>query len=106
MAMYWSLASDLGVGQPMEFALGSCVLAVRLGEALGFSESELRAAYYQALLRFTGCSADAYIVASVVGDELPFRAEAAPRYNGHMSEMLWLHDGQGCSTMSGAWACP
>jgi response regulator RpfG family c-di-GMP phosphodiesterase/DNA-binding CsgD family transcriptional regulator len=85
-----SLASDLGVGQPMEFSLGSCVLAVRLGEALGFSESELRAAYYQALLRFTGCSADAYIVASVVGDELPFRAEATPRYNGHMSEMFGL----------------
>jgi HD-GYP domain-containing protein (c-di-GMP phosphodiesterase class II) len=83
-----SLASDLGVGQPMEYALGSCVLAVRLGEALGFSESDLRGTYYQALLRFTGCRADAYIVAAVVGDELPFRGEAAPRYNGHMPEMF------------------
>ncbi len=45
-----SLASDLGMGQPMEYALCSCVLAVRLGETLGFSESELRGTYYQALL--------------------------------------------------------
>ncbi|MGH2495654.1 MAG: HD domain-containing phosphohydrolase [Ktedonobacteraceae bacterium] len=80
-----SLASDLGVGQPMEFALGSCVLAVRLGETLGFSE-----AYYQALLRYVGCSADAYIMAAVVGDELAFRAAGAPRRNGHMSEMFAL----------------
>ncbi len=85
-----SLAADLGIGQPMEFGLGSCVLAVRLGELLGFSESELRGTYYQALLRFMGCSADAYIVAAVAGDELSFRAEALPRYNGHMSEMLGL----------------
>src|SRR5689334_16593785 len=83
-----SLASDLGVGQPMEFALGSCVLAVRLGETLGFSESDLREAYYQALLRYIGCSADAYIMAAVVGDELALRAEAAPRRNGHMSEVF------------------
>ena len=33
-----SLATDLGMGQPLEFALRSCVLAVRLGEALQFSE--------------------------------------------------------------------
>ena len=29
-----SLATDLGMGQPLEFALRSCVLAVRLGDAL------------------------------------------------------------------------
>jgi hypothetical protein len=48
-----SLASDLGMGQPMEYALCSCVLAVRLGETLGFSET-----YYQALLRYIGCNAE------------------------------------------------
>jgi len=53
-----SLASDLGMGQPMEYALCSCVLAVRLGETLGFSESELRETYYQALLRYIGCNAE------------------------------------------------
>jgi len=41
-----SLATDLGMGQPLEFALTSCVLATRLGESLGMSESELRDVYY------------------------------------------------------------
>jgi len=37
-----SLATDLAMGQPLEYALCSCVLAVRLGEMLGLSEDELR----------------------------------------------------------------
>ena len=32
-----SLAIDLGVGQPMEWVLRSCLLAVRLGDILGLS---------------------------------------------------------------------
>jgi hypothetical protein len=46
-----SLATDLAMGQPLEQALCSCVLAVRLGEALGLDEHELRDVYHQALLR-------------------------------------------------------
>jgi hypothetical protein len=46
-----SIATDLGMGQPLEFALQSCVLALRLAEQLGFSAAELRATYDQALLR-------------------------------------------------------
>src|SRR5689334_8405220 len=42
-----SLATDLAMGQPLEQALCSCVLAVRLGEALGLDERELRDVYYQ-----------------------------------------------------------
>ena len=41
-----SLATDLGVGQPMEHALRSCLLGVRLGENLGLDESELVHVYY------------------------------------------------------------
>ena len=37
-----SPATDLGMGQPLEFALSSCVLSVRLGEALGLDADELR----------------------------------------------------------------
>ena len=32
-----SLATDLGLGQPLEFALSACVLAVRLAEQSGYS---------------------------------------------------------------------
>ncbi len=35
-----SLATDLAMGQPLEYALCSCVLAVRLGEALGLTDDE------------------------------------------------------------------
>ncbi len=47
-----SLATDLGMGQPLEFALCGCILAVRLGERLGLGDEELREVYYQALLRY------------------------------------------------------
>src|SRR5216683_3591120 len=49
-----SLATDLGMGQPMEFALRTCVLAVRLGELLGLDERELRDTYYVA--QYRGCT--------------------------------------------------
>jgi hypothetical protein len=37
-----SIATDLGMGQPLEFALSSCLAAVRLGERVGLSEDDLR----------------------------------------------------------------
>jgi hypothetical protein len=36
-----SVATDFGMGQPVEFALRSCVLAMRLGEALHMSDEAL-----------------------------------------------------------------
>ena len=65
-----SLATDLGTGQPIEHALRSCVVAVRLAETIGLSDSELRDVYYLALLRFMGCTADAHVTAAVFGDEV------------------------------------
>ncbi|MBI1880526.1 MAG: LuxR family transcriptional regulator, partial [Chloroflexi bacterium] len=52
-----SIATDLGMGQPMEYAMTTCIVAVRLGEAAGLSDAELRDAYYEALLRYIGCNA-------------------------------------------------
>jgi hypothetical protein len=46
-----SMATDLGMGQPLETALSSCVVSMRLGEALGLEAGTLRIAYYYALLR-------------------------------------------------------
>lgn len=68
-----AIASDLGMGQPLEFALASCIAAMRLGEYVGLGDGELRATYYQALLRYIGCNAETYLLASVYGDELAFR---------------------------------
>jgi response regulator RpfG family c-di-GMP phosphodiesterase len=72
-----STATDLGMGQPMEYAMTTCIVAVRLGELAGLSDDDLRDAYYEALLRYIGCNADTYWLASIVGDELAMRAEIA-----------------------------
>ena len=49
-----SLASGLAVGEPMEHALRRCLIAVRLGQALGLAEDELTMVYDLALLRSIG----------------------------------------------------
>jgi HD-GYP domain-containing protein (c-di-GMP phosphodiesterase class II) len=72
-----STATDLAMGQPMEQAMASCIVAVRLGEAAGLGPQDLRDTYYQALLRYIGCNADAAWLASIVGDEIALRSEIA-----------------------------
>jgi HD-GYP domain-containing protein (c-di-GMP phosphodiesterase class II) len=68
-----SLATDLGMGQPFEFALTSCILSLRLGEALGWSDEALRECYYQSLLRYIGCNIGTRMLASLLGDEFALR---------------------------------
>src|SRR5262245_14545359 len=41
-----SIATDFGMGQPLEFALQACVVAMRLGVQLRLSDANLRATYY------------------------------------------------------------
>src|ERR1700674_2298866 len=85
-----SLATDLGMGQPLEYALCVCMLSVRLGEALGLGESELREVYYLALLRHIGCNADTYRMADLYGDELALRTDMASVDSGQTSQVLDL----------------
>jgi HD-GYP domain-containing protein (c-di-GMP phosphodiesterase class II) len=68
-----SIATDLGMGQPLEFAMRSCIASVRFGEKLGFNDDELQIIYYQALLRYIGCNAETHFIAAIFGDELAFR---------------------------------
>ncbi len=69
-----SLATDLGMGQPMEHALRTCLLAVRLGERLGLPEAALTDVYYVALLRRVGCTSDAFELGRLFGDDLAAHA--------------------------------
>jgi HD-GYP domain-containing protein (c-di-GMP phosphodiesterase class II) len=82
-----SLATDLGMGQPLEFALCACVLAMRLGDALGLGEAELRDVYYQALLRYIGCNAETHMLAAIFGDELVTRTNYATIDAGRQPEL-------------------
>ncbi len=69
-----SLASDLGVGQPMEHVLRSCLLAVAFGRDLGVPERELADVYDVSLLRRIGCMGDSREASHWFGDELAARA--------------------------------
>src|ERR1700712_1848593 len=67
--MALSLATDLGTGRPMDWALCSAALSLRLGEALGLGDAELRTVYYVALLRYIGCTADVETRVELFGDD-------------------------------------
>ena len=85
-----SIATDLGMGQPLETALRSCVVAMRLGEALNLDGETLRDVYYQALLRYIGCNADTHTLAAIFGDELALRRDFAAVDPGQPPEVLNL----------------
>src|SRR5580765_3628697 len=69
-----SLATDLGTGQPLEHALRTAVLAVRLGELAGASAEELVDTYYVALLHASGCTSNGHEAAQVFGEDIEHRA--------------------------------
>lgn len=69
-----SLATDLGMGQPVEHALRTCLLALRLGGRLGLTVDELGELYYVALLRRIGCTSDSHELGLLFGDDLAAHA--------------------------------
>src|SRR5947209_6121565 len=69
-----SLATDLGTGQPLEHALRTAVLAVRLGELAGASAQELADTYYVALLHASGCTSNGHEATQLYGDDIDHRA--------------------------------
>jgi HD-GYP domain-containing protein (c-di-GMP phosphodiesterase class II) len=69
-----SLATDLGTGQPLEHALRTAVLAVRLGDLAGASAAELVDTYYAALLHASGCTSNGHEATQVFGDDIAHRA--------------------------------
>ncbi len=71
-----SLATDLGMGQPMEHMLRQCLIALRLSDRLGLDESDRGVVYYTSLLAWVGCNVDAYEQAKWFGDEFVLKADA------------------------------
>ena len=69
-----SLATDLGTGQPLEHALRTAVLAVRLGELADASAEELRDTYYVALLHASGCTSNGHEATLLFGEDIEHRA--------------------------------
>jgi HD-GYP domain-containing protein (c-di-GMP phosphodiesterase class II) len=69
-----SIATDLGTGQPLEHAVRSAVLAVRLGELAGASADELADTYYVGLLHASGCTSNGHEAGQLFGDDIAHRA--------------------------------
>lgn len=82
-----SLATDLGTGQPLEHAMRTAVLAVRLGELAGATRQELVDTYYVALLHSSGCTSDGHEAAHIYGDDIVPRAAFALVDAGNLDEV-------------------
>jgi HD-GYP domain-containing protein (c-di-GMP phosphodiesterase class II) len=70
-----SLATDLGMGQPMEHVLRQCLISLRLAQLLGLDEADRQVVYYAALLAWVGCHVDAYEQAKWFGDDTVLKAD-------------------------------
>src|SRR4051812_47717759 len=73
--MTLAYATDLATGHSRDFALRSCVLAMRLADAARLEEGARRAVFHQALLRYIGCNADSHLLAAAWGDEIALRRD-------------------------------
>jgi HD-GYP domain-containing protein (c-di-GMP phosphodiesterase class II) len=83
-----SLATDLGIGVPLEHGLHSTVFAMRLGERLGVDSETASQTYCACLLFYVGCTADAEIAAETFGDDDALTTHATPVRFGSQPEMM------------------
>ncbi len=65
-----SLATDLGMGFPLEHGLHSALVALRLAEQLDVDHATARQVYYGCLLFYVGCTADAEVAARDFDDDI------------------------------------
>ena len=86
----FSLATDLGLGQPMEHLLRSWQIASRLGRLVGVPEEQQPALFHVAMLSWVGCVADAPEVSASFGDDIVFRADSYDADLGGMSGMAFF----------------
>ncbi|MGH2840225.1 MAG: HD domain-containing phosphohydrolase [Solirubrobacteraceae bacterium] len=72
-----SLATDLGVGQPLQHELAVCLAALELAGRLSCSQEECSEVYYVALVAHVGCTGAApYFASWVGGDDVGFQRGA------------------------------
>ncbi|HET6748526.1 MAG TPA: HD domain-containing phosphohydrolase [Actinomycetes bacterium] len=83
-----SLATDLGIGVPLEHGLQSTLLAMRLGERLGVDPDTASQTYFACLLFYVGCTADAEVAAETFGDDDALTRHALPVRFGSRPEMM------------------
>jgi HD-GYP domain-containing protein (c-di-GMP phosphodiesterase class II) len=70
-----SLATDLGIGQPMEHVLRSSLLALRIADRMGLDAGDRARVYHVSLLAWLGCMADSHELSQWFDDEAAFFAD-------------------------------
>lgn len=84
-----SLATDLGTGQPLGHGLRASLIAVDIARHMGLDPEIVRSVQQVSLLRFLGCTADAYETAQVTGgDEIGFNASMASVLYGSSGQLF------------------
>jgi HD-GYP domain-containing protein (c-di-GMP phosphodiesterase class II) len=71
----FSLATDLGFGQPMEHVLRSWFIAGRIAERIGLEADSNQALYHVITLAMVGCVAETPELAYWFGDDIVFRRD-------------------------------
>ncbi len=84
----FSLATDLGAGQPLQHTLRACLLAMELASALGLDAGQQRELFDVALLQRIGCTADAFELSTWFDDELAAHARTYTLDFGRPRELL------------------
>ncbi len=64
-----SIASDLGMGRPVERVLRQTLIAMRLADAAGVDAGVRAATYYTSLLTWVGCATDTSELTGLFGEE-------------------------------------
>jgi HD-GYP domain-containing protein (c-di-GMP phosphodiesterase class II) len=83
-----SLATDLGIGVPLEHGLHSALVAMRLCDRLGVDAKTASQTYYGCLLFYVGCTAPADIGTEVFGSDDALTSYATPARFGSPPEMV------------------
>jgi HD-GYP domain-containing protein (c-di-GMP phosphodiesterase class II) len=83
-----SLATDLGIGVPLEHGLQSTRIAMRLGEQLGVDAETASQAYFTCLLFYVGCTANGDIAAEIFGAHNALTTYGAPVRFGARAERV------------------
>jgi len=82
-----SLATDLGIGVPLEHGLQSTVLAMRLADRLKVDAETAAQTYYLCQLFYIGCTANADTAAELFGTDNALTTYASPGRFGSRAEM-------------------
>ena len=83
-----SLATDLGIGVPLEHGLHSTLIGMRLCERLGVDAETASQTYYGCLLFYVGCTAPADISTEMFGEDDALTTYATPFRFGARTEMM------------------